>query len=229
MEMEEDKKPILLEDLGMQYPTETSKQKHRFGLYKCGYCGKEFKTQISRVKGNYTRSCGCQQYRPREKSVTHNLSKHRLYSTWHKMNHRCINPNSQDYPDYGGRGISVCEEWLDIKNFVEWAEATHPNIEGVSLDRIDVNGNYEPSNCRWADSITQANNRRINKNNTSGYVGIDYREGENKYVARISVLDTRVYVGYFDTLEEAVQARDNYIIDNNLPHKLSSEYKKEEK
>ena len=116
---------------------------------------------------------------------------------------------------------------MDVANFVAWAESTHPNIEGMSLDRIDVDGNYEPANCRWADASTQALNKRIAKSNTSGFVGVDFRPYENKYVARISILGDRVYIGYYETIEEAVQARDNYIIENNLPHKLSTDYRKE--
>lgn len=224
--MEEDKNPILLKDLGMQYPTENSSQKYRFGLYKCGYCGKEFRANSYNIKNSKVMpSCGCQKYRPREKSTTHRLSKHRLYSTWVKMNHRCNNINNKDYHSYGGRGIKVSEEWKDVRNFIEWGEETHK--EGLSLDRIDVNGNYEPSNCRWADNFTQAINKRILGTNTSGFVGIDFRPSENKYIARITVYGDRIYLGYFNTIEEAVEARDNYIISNNLPHKLSSEYKKE--
>ena len=122
----------------------------------------------------------------------------------------------------------VCEEWLDVRNFITWCDLMHPNITGVSLDRIDVDGNYEPSNCRWADASTQSLNQRISKNNTTGFVGVDFRLGENKYIARITVLGDRVYLGYFDSIEEAVQARDNYITQNNLPHKLSTDYKRED-
>lgn len=229
-ELEKDMTPKLIKDLGMRYPTEKSKHKTKYGLYKCEYCEKEFIANSYNIKyGKVPPSCGCQQYRPREGSVKHSLAKHRFYSTWYKMTHRCSNSNSTSYKDYGGRGIIVCEEWLDVRNFVVWAEATHPNIEGMSLDRIDVDGNYEPSNCRWADASTQALNKRIQKSNTSGFVGVDFKPNENKYVARISILGDRVYIGYYETKEEAVQARDNYIVENKLPHKLSTDYKKETK
>ena len=228
-ELERDMTPRLIKDLGMRYPTEKSRQKRKFGLYECQYCMNEFEANSYNIKySKVAPSCGCQQYRPREGSVKHNLAKHRFYSTWAKMIHRCSNPNSNDYKYYGGRGITVCEEWLDVRNFITWCDLTHPNITGVSLDRIDVDGNYEPSNCRWADASTQSLNQRISKNNTTGFVGVDFRLGENKYIARITVLGDRVYLGYFDSIEEAVQARDNYITQNNLPHKLSTDYKRED-
>lgn len=226
-ELEKDMTPRLIKDLGIKYPTEKSKHKTRLGIYECQYCGKEFEGHTYNIKSGTAKSCGCQKHKPREKSIKHGLHSNRFYSTWYKMTHRCSNINSKDYKDYGGRGITVCEEWLDVANFVAWAESTHPNIEGMSLDRIDVDGNYEPSNCRWADASTQALNKRIAKSNTSGFVGVDFRPYENKYVARITVLGDRAYIGYFDSIKVAVQARDNYIIENNLPHKLSTDYKKE--
>ncbi len=219
--MEEHKKPIFLSDLGMQYPNENSKRKYRYGLYKCGYCGKEFKGNTPDIKRGKHKSCGCLN------GEKHGLYTNRFYPTWNNMCRRCNNnSNNPDYKNYGGRGITICEEWLDVKNFIEWAEATH--IEGMTLDRIDVDGNYEPSNCRWVDNFTQAINKRISIKNTSGFMGVHLNVRTDNWVARITVDSERVVLGTFKTIEEAVEARDNYIISNNLPHKLSSEYKQNE-
>lgn len=227
-ELDRDMTPRLIGETYMRKATENSPRRTRYGLYECPFCEKEFECSVESIKSGNTKSCGCQQYMPREKSVKHGLRKHRFYSTWVKMVHRCSNSNYTRYKDYGGRGITVCEEWLDVRNFVVWAEATHPNIEGLSLDRIDNDKGYSPENCRWADASTQNINQRIKKSNTSGFVGVDFRPNENKYVARITVLGVRVYIGYYETIEEAVLARDNYITQNNLPHKLSTDYKREE-
>lgn len=93
----------------------------------------------------------------------HGKSKTRLYNIWLNMKARCYNLNNHKYNDYGGRGITICEAWLnDFQAFYDWAMANGYS-DDLSIDRIDVNGNYEPSNCRWTDNETQSNNRRSNR------------------------------------------------------------------
>ena len=201
-------KPILIEDLGMMYPNENSKQKRRFGIYKCGFCGTEFKANTYDINRGYIKSCGCYVRK-------HNLSHTRIYKIWRDIKSRTLNPKNKQYNDYGGRGITICEEWLDIHNFYDWA-MDNGYSEGLSIDRIDNDGNYEPSNCRWTTRTIQTRNQRIYKNNTSGYKGVSYHKGNNKYQAQIVVNKKSIYIGTFPTAVEGAIAYNNYIIENNL-------------
>lgn len=111
-----------------------------------------------------TLSCGCLRVITNKRvNATHGMSKTPTYRAWHHMLGRCLNPNDQDYPEYGGRGIQVHPRWRRFENF-RADMGIRP--DGTSLDRIDFNGNYEPGNCRWADPVTQANNRRARRLST---------------------------------------------------------------
>ena len=210
-------KPILIEDLGMMFATENSKKKVRYGLYKCGFCGNNFRTQISRVKGGYTKSCGCyQKRRAKESNKTHGLKTTRLYKTWWNIKSRTLNSKDKDYPNYGGRGITLWDEWKnDFMSFYTWAMSNGYSDE-LSIDRIDNNGNYEPNNCRWTTKTIQTRNQRIPKNNTSGYRGVHFDKKLGKYIAKISINKKRIQLGYFTSPEEGAIAYNNYIIENNL-------------
>lgn len=123
-------------------------------------CGNFVTVRSASLRSGKTRSCGCL---AREQSTTHSMSKTRIYNTWAKMKSRCNNPNTRSYKDYGGRGILVCKEWNDnFASFYQWA-ITHGYDETLTIDRIDVNANYTPDNCRWISKSAQATNRRSNR------------------------------------------------------------------
>ena len=212
-------KPILIEDLGLMYATEKSNKKTRFGIYKCGFCGTNFKANTNSINRGDTKSCGCyNKRRLSETHKTHGLSNTRLSRIWGKIKDRTLNPKHKNYNDYGDRGITICEEWKnDFMSFYNWAVLNgYEEKKGLSIDRIDNDGNYCPENCRWVTRTIQSRNQRIPKNNTSGYKGVCYNKVRNIYTARICVNNNNIYLGSFLTTVEGAIAYNNYIIENNL-------------
>lgn len=131
-------------------------------LFNCD-CGSEKVISIKSVRSGHTSSCGCLFLENLvDRNTTHGLSeaRRREYRSWKDMRARCNNPKDSDYSDYGGRGILICERWDDFSLFYS-DMGLRP--KGLTIDRINVNGNYEPLNCRWASRKTQANNKRTNR------------------------------------------------------------------
>ncbi|ACU71745.1 conserved hypothetical protein [Catenulispora acidiphila DSM 44928] len=133
-------------------------------------CGTEMTTKAIHLVAKAVLSCGClrrEVTRTRgRKNRTHGLSSHELYGTWTRMVARCTNPKSGDYSYYGGRGIRVHEPWLRVAVFIpEIVSLIGERPKGLTLDRIDVNGNYEPGNVRWATRLEQSRNQRPRRQN----------------------------------------------------------------
>ncbi len=125
-------------------------------LCDCGKISKPIRT--ADLKNGKTKSCGCMQNKTK-----HGLSYSRIYQTWADMKARCFNPNHRAFQYYGDRGITVCDEWKDdFQAFYDWA-LSHGYSDELTIDRIDANGNYEPSNCRWVTFKVQENNTRRNR------------------------------------------------------------------
>ena len=120
-------------------------------LCKCSICGGTHIRRLSNIKKQGT--CGHKFEQPNYNNI---------YNAWRSMKKRCYLKSNPNYKYYGARGIKVCDEWLNPDTFYSWAVHNGYN-KGLSIDRIDVNGNYEPNNCRWVDMKIQQNNRRNNK------------------------------------------------------------------
>ena len=123
-------------------------------------CGVERPVQYSNLIYGTSQSCGClERETKRERTLKHGMTHSPLMDSWEHMKQRCLNPKNSKYSFYGGRGIKVCEEWMEFVPFMEWALANGYK-NGLTIDRIDPNGNYEPSNCRWVDMEAQRRNTR---------------------------------------------------------------------
>lgn len=134
-------------------------------------------------------------------------SKSLHFKRWSNMITRCENPNTEGYKNYGGRGISVCEEWKDSLVFIAWCDETY--IDGLTLDREDNDGNYSPDNCRWATRSKQTENSRMREDNSSGVRGVFFnkRYPSKPWWAFLTANKKNVLTSFHTTKEEAIVAR----------------------
>jgi hypothetical protein len=207
----QDYKFELIQDLGMKYPIATSKRPQRYGLFKC-HCGNNFEV-ISKHVNKYS-SCGCLMG-----GVTHNLSKHILYDRYQGMMDRCYKESHKSYNNYGGRGIKVCDRWHSIANFIE---DVYPSFsDGLTMDRIESDGDYEPSNFRWATRELQNQNTRIRVDGSSKYRGVYWNNQKQKYSCKIHYNGINKYIGTFTNELDAAIAYNNFVKNNELLHTLN--------
>ena len=138
---------------------------HRYWLCRCE-CGTERTVKELSLKSGKSQSCGCMHSdimkEVGKRHATHGMTDTRLYRIYKHMLCRCNNTNDNRYELYGARGIKVCDEWNTFEKFAEWA-LQNGYRDDLTIDRINNDGNYEPSNCRWVDIVVQANNKSSNR------------------------------------------------------------------
>lgn len=163
------------------------------------------------------------QIQPKKRKIREGKTKHgeihtKLYKVWGSMRHRCNSPTNKRASSYFDKGITVCSDWDDFIVFREWAYS-NGYAEGLSIDRIDNNLGYCPSNCRWTTMYIQsANTKVLRSTNKSGYRGVHYCTRVKKYKASIRVEGIRVNLGCHIDVIDAAKAYQSYIIVHNLEH-----------
>ena len=178
---------------------ETDSHRRTYWLCKCD-CGNTTRVLASHLKNGHTKSCGCrlQEINNNMKHLNYKngLSKTRLGRIYYNMVSRCYRQTCPEYNLYGGKGVKICDEWVNREktgfvNFCNWS-LMNGYSDNLTIDRIDVNGNYEPSNCRWVDNFVQANN----KTNT-------HRVIVNGELGTVSNLARKFNISYYNLLHYA--------------------------
>lgn len=181
-------------------------------MWKCLCdCGNEKIVRSHDLQRGSVKSCGCLRKEAQLKSsLTHGLSKTRIHKEWRGILHRCKNPTASHYENYGGRGIGVCEDWKnDFISFYTWSMQNGYD-DKLTLDRIDNDKGYSPDNCRWVTHMENCHNRGARKDSETGVAGVTIRtmkSGKVWYRVHITKNYNRIYIGKYDTLEEAITER----------------------
>ena len=166
-------------------------------------CGATRVVRQDALKPGGTESCG-------ECIYDSQVSYSSEYIVWIGIKARCNNPNHANYHNYGGRGISICDEWKN--DFNKFFEYVGPRPDNHNIDRIDPNGNYEPGNVRWVDKSVSAANTRLTCNNSTGHKSVYLNKNcpNNPYYVQVDRNGKKHQLGFYPTIEEAIKARNEF-------------------
>lgn len=195
-----------------------------FVSWKCKCdCGNEGVRRANTLRTGGSKSCGCyHKERAIEANITHGMNRSPEHMTWMRMIQRCYNPNVERYPEYGGRGIRMSERW--VNSFETFFTDMGPKpSDDYSIERIDVNGNYEPGNCRWATTFDQSRNRRNNQ--IIEYQGQSYVQVDLCDKLGIAYYQLRYHINHGRTSDEAIA----YLLSKKSSKELSLLVQQEEK
>lgn len=182
-------------------------------------CGNTKDVLQQNLVNGHVRSCGCflsdrnreriTEYNKTVGKESHGETKTRLYHIWINIKTRCYYENAASYPNYGKRGIKMCDEWKNsFVSFKSWA-IENGYSDNLTIDRINVDGDYCPDNCRWVTLSVQEFNKRISNRNTSGHTGVSFNKKERKWIAYITVQGKLHVLGLFRCIGDAIKAREN--------------------
>lgn len=172
-------------------------------------CGKETLVVTGQLINGRTKSCGCLHKEVVSKTfTTHGLSKIPEFDVWAALIQRCTNKNNKKYSDYGGRGITVCDRWINSFEAFYHDMGPRPSPD-LSIDRMDNDRGYYPENCKWATDKEQAMNKRVRKSSVSGVNGVVWSERDKLWYSYITVNKKYTYLGCSKNIEEAIETRRN--------------------
>jgi len=209
----------LIKELGLRESSTIRNNKPRkfsWGLYECPICYTHFEYNKGKMKGSAPKSCGCLV------GEKHGDWKSSLYGVWKSMKQRCTLKSHTSYKYYGAKGVTTCKEWQgSYMAFKKWAYCNGYE-EGLSIDRLNPEGNYEPVNCKWSTKTEQARNtRKLRATNTSGYRGVCWDKRDGKWRATITVDNQQISLGYHESKFAAAKAYDTYVVQHGLEHTVN--------
>jgi len=221
-------KPKLIEKLPTEIRISKSGNKYYStdGIFMCPVCNLEYRASMQSVKNN--KSTKCRICANRKSSTIHGKHNSKIYKVFYGIKNRCYSKNNTNYKDYGGRGVTICDEWMNNPlSFVEWA-LNNGYKDGLEIDKdikseeLGINPPlYSPETCIFVTSKENGHHKRVRNDNQLGLTGVYYDKARGKFASTVHNNGKTLFRKRFNTIEEASKYRDDYIIKHDLPHTLN--------